>query len=316
MQLRVIQYVLKVAETGSFSKAAELLFVSQPALSQSIKRLENELGVELFRRENNTVTVTSAGELFLEDGKAIAELSERIKKRMYDVQDLKYGDISIGVSPFYEKYYLSKILPEFHRQYPGVQIKVIENYTGVLEELVMERKIDLCIMSLPLSIPSLHYEPLFEEIILLAVPPGHPLNSEIPSASGGERPVADLSLFRNEKFIMYKQGRRMRAIGMDLCNQAGFVPDIIFETHNCETINALIAGGMGVGFVPMATEICCPPEQRAVYYSLRLKKAVRTFAVVHNNSIYHSSAVKEFIRIAHSLSDSIKNNRQNSNICT
>ncbi len=310
MQLQVIQYVLKVAETGSFSKAAELLFVSQPALSQSIKRLEDELGVELFRRENNTVTVTSAGELFLEDGKIIAELNERIKKKMHDAQGLKYGDISIGVSPFYEKYYLSKILPEFHKQYPGVQIKVIENYTGVLEELVMKKKIDLCIISIPLSIPSLHFEPLFEESILLAVPPQHPINSQICSKPGEGRPVADLSLFKNDKYIMYKQGRRMRAIGMDLCNQAGFIPDIIYETHNCETINALIAGGMGVGFIPMATEICCPPEQRAVYYFLQSQKAVRTFAVVFNDDKYHSTAVEEFIRIARSLSGSIKDIRQ------
>mgnify|MGYP000905337653 CR=1 FL=1 len=310
MQLEAIKYVLRVAETGSFSKAAELLFISQPAISQSVKRLENELGVDLFRRESNSVTLTSAGKLFVEDGKAMVELSKRMKKRIFDVQNLKYGNISIGVSPFYEKFYLSKILPEFHKEYPGVDIEIVENYTGVLEDLVLRRKIDLCITPLPLTIQSLNYEPLFEESILLAVPIQHPLNSKICPDSGEERLVADLSLFKDEEFIMYRQGRRMRAMCMDLCKQAGFIPNIIFEANNSEILNALVAGGMGVGFVPMGIEICCPPEQRAAYYFLQSQNATRTFTIVYNDDAHHSTIVDEFIRIAHSLSSNMNNGKQ------
>jgi LysR family hydrogen peroxide-inducible transcriptional activator len=306
LQLRDIQYVLKVSELGSFSRAAEELFVSQPALSQSVQKLENELGVKLFRRERNSVTLTYAGSIFVNEAQNIKETIDRIENKMSEAQDLKYGDLSIGVSPFYEKYYLSKILPEFHKKYPGIKLKITEGYTGELEELVMAKKIDLCIVSLPLNIASLYYEILFEENILLAVPPDHKLNSKLQKAARpGQYPTVDLSFFKNDDFIMYRPRRRLRSIGLDLCNEAKFVPNIIYETNNCETINALAAGGMGIGFIPMAAAYSCVSGQKAVYYSLAMPKAVRQFAVVYEKDIYHSSAIYEFIRIAHSLSDQI-----------
>ena len=100
MQLRDIHYVLAAADEGSFSKAAVKVHVSQPALSQLIQRLEDELGVKLFVRKSNRVTLTPAGKIFYEDGKVILALSDPLIHEMNDFQSLKKGELTISVSPF------------------------------------------------------------------------------------------------------------------------------------------------------------------------------------------------------------------------
>jgi len=111
MNLRDIQYVLAVHEEGGFSKAAKKLFVSQPCLSQSIQRLEKELTTELFCRENNVVTLTKAGQLFIEDGQEILNLCKSMRMRIADVVESEHVHLKVGISIFYSPYYSHLIFP-------------------------------------------------------------------------------------------------------------------------------------------------------------------------------------------------------------
>lgn len=297
MEFRDILYVLNVAETKNFTQAAGNLFVSQPALSQSIQRLEHELGTCLFQRSHHQVILTPAGETFCKDGRKILELTKQMKEDVQETEQFKNQKLSIGISPFYEKYYLSQILPEFKKQYSDIDIRVIENYTCELEQLVKKGELDLCIMTLPLTVPSLSFVPIFKEKIVLAVPPYH-WSTRLGSAESRKKvqPV-DLALFKDEPYIMYKPGRRMRKTSMQLCREAGFSPNIVFETQSCEAINAMIVQGMGIGFLPVAIESLCPHDQRPVYYSINSQKAVRTFAIVYDKKSERNKVLNKFIKI-------------------
>ena len=123
--LKDIEYIRAVAREGSFSAAAASCFISQPALSLAVKRLEQELGVSLFERSTHSVKLSTAGELFLSEGENILMLSSQLKERMVGLSQLKKGNIRMGISTFYSSYYLTRNLPSFYRLHPGIKIDIV-----------------------------------------------------------------------------------------------------------------------------------------------------------------------------------------------
>lgn len=293
MQIREIEYVAAVAETGGFSKAAERLHVSQPALSQSIQRLEERLGVKLLNRALSPVRLTEAGGAFMEHGYEVLLARDMMLKKMSDLRDLKTGTLAVGISQFYGKYYISRLLPEFKRRHPGIRVNIVEELSSELEDQILKGKIDFGIFSLPIESPKIRHETIFEETLLLAAPPDHPL-----AAADGSLPKVDLRKFRNDDFVMLKEGQRLRTIVLELCRKAGFTPRIAFETQFLETANAFIAGGMGVGFIPDAIRRYSIPEHRAAYFRLRGGGASRTIVAAYHEDAYLSRPARACIDLA------------------
>ena len=301
MQLRDIQYVVTLAETLNFSKAAKALFISQPALSQSIRRLEDELGVTLFSRRNNAVELTRAGELFLEDGQKILQLSSHLKRQMEDIQKLKQGKLCIGITSLFGRFYFPKIYQVFRKLYPGVEILISEDTSENLAALILRGKIEFAILPLPLLSESLAYEPIVEEETLLAVPPGHPINRHMPEPPQGEFNSVDIGQFQNDDFIMLYPGQRIRTLCIHACREAGFEPHIVFETRNTDTVCGLVSAGMGVGFIPETISRTQSEQCRAVFYRIREMKANRKMVAAYHRTDGLSCSAQEFIRIAHDL---------------
>ena len=301
VQLRDIQYVVTLAEELNFSKAAKTLFISQPALSQAIKRLEDELGVTLFSRRNNTVELTRAGELFREDGHKILQLSNHLKRQMEDIQKQKQGKLCIGITSLFGRFYFPKIYQVFRKLYPGIEILVSEDTSEGLEALILRGKIEFAILPLPLLSNQLVYEPIVEEETLLAVPPGHPINQHMHTPPMGEFNCVDIGQFQDDDFIMLYPGQRIRTLCIQACRAAGFEPHIVFETRNTDTVCGLVSAGMGVGFIPETISRAQSEQCRAVFYRIREMKANRKMvaAYYHAESLSHSAL--EFIRIAHDI---------------
>jgi DNA-binding transcriptional LysR family regulator len=295
MQIRDMEYAVALAEAGGFSRAAERVFVTQPALSQGIQRLEDELGVKLFNRESSPLAPTSAGEIFLEETRSLLEIYNTIPKKMTDLQNLRRGKINIGISQFYGRYYLSEIIHQFHRKYPGIELYMVEEISSVLEDMILKGRLDFCIFSLPIIAPDIVWKPIFEEEILFAVPKDHPLNATHLNSKSKKLSEVDLSLFANDNFIIIKSGQRLHTITLDFCKQMGFTPNIIFETRNVETANIFVARGMGVGFVPAGLLRVIAAKDRAVYYHLKSLNPKRTFVVAYHENHYLSNAAKAFI---------------------
>ncbi|MCR8842902.1 LysR family transcriptional regulator [Paenibacillus sp. SC116] len=291
MEIRQLQYAIQIAEERNFSRAAEKLHIAQPSLSQQLSKLEKEIGVLLFQRTTNSVELTHAGTVFVERAQAIIDSLEQLKKEMFDISQTKAGKVTIGTMPITGSHLLPHVLPSFHRRYPDIELVLTEEpSTSNLVKLTAQGKNDLCLLSLPLSDPSLEYEPILEEEIVLAVPRNHRLATATISESSTGIPLADV---KDEPFIFLKRGQGFRQITMDLCSQAGFEPQIVFESSNIETVQSLVATGMGVALVP-AFIATAPRSEFVPQYVALEGQPSRTLVLAYRSGRYMSKAAEAF----------------------
>lgn len=297
MQLRNIEYVLGIAETGSFSQAAKRLYISQPALSQAIQRLEDELGAKLFIRKNKETSLTRAGELFVEDAKKILMLSEQIKKKMNDIKSVKEGEISIGISQYNGQIYFSNVLIKFKRLYPNIKITILEDFSSVLERKLAMGQLDFALFTTPVGAGEFLCDHLFFEEILLATPQDHPIKNALaphPRRFGSVR----LSWFKDDAFVLMKPGHRFRTVTDTLFRQAGIAPPVVFESRSSNTIQSFITGGIGIGFITTTGQRNTPPQWQSAYYHLEDVDAKREHVIAYNRDGYLSHAAQAFIGLA------------------
>lgn len=286
MEIRQLMYVVQIAAERNFSRAAEKLHIAQPSLSQQLSKLEKELGVLLFKRSTNSVEPTYAGAVFVEKARHILDMVEQLRREMEDIAELRRGRLVIGSLPMTGAHVLPLVIPAFRAAYPEIDLTLIEETTRNLEELTASGGTDVSLLSLPLSEPSLAYEPILEEEIVLAVPARHPL-------ANVSAPVP-LSRLKDEPFILLKKGQGFRAIAHQLCHSAGFEPRVVFESANIETIQSLIAAGMGIGFVPRMVARSVPVEPAPVYLPLA-ERPTRTLVIAYRKGRYLSNAAEAFI---------------------
>ncbi|WP_338551661.1 LysR family transcriptional regulator [Paenibacillus sp. KS-LC4] len=287
MELRQLQYVLQIAIEKNFSRAAEKLHIAQPSLSQQLSKLEQELGVLLFRRTTNSVELTQAGQVFVDKSQTILDAIEQLKQEMDDMAQMRRGRLVVGTLPITGSHILPLVLPVFGAQYPQIEVVLVEDTSAKLEQLTASGGTDLSLLSLPLADTSLAWEPLMEEEICLAIPPQHPL-------AESTEPVP-ISLLRNEPFIGLKKGQGFRQITVELCQASGFTPQIVFESSNIETVQSLVAGGMGIAFVPKMLTRQRGSEFAPIYLPLS-PKASRTLVIASRKGRYLSKATEAFIR--------------------
>ncbi|GIO55207.1 MULTISPECIES: LysR family transcriptional regulator [Paenibacillus] len=292
MELRQLQYALQIAQERNFSRAAEKLHIAQPSLSQQLSKLEKELGVLLFQRNTSTVELTHAGASFMEQAQKIIDAVELLRQEMADISQLKSGKVVIGSMPITGAHLLPHVLPTFKRQYPDIEITLLEDSSMNLEKLTAGGKSDLSLLSLPLQEPSLTYEVIGEEKIDLAVPESHPLAAR---AKAGKPVPVRIDELSGESFIVLKKGQGFRKITFDLCQQAGFEPKVVFESNNMETIQSLVATGMGITLVPRFIARAPRSEFVPVYLPLAEPVPSRTLVVAYRRGRYLSKAAEAFI---------------------
>ncbi|WP_409346667.1 LysR family transcriptional regulator [Paenibacillus sp. MBLB4367] len=292
MEIRQLQYAVQIAADKNFSRAAEKLHIAQPSLSQQLAKLEKEIGVLLFQRNTNSVEATHAGSVFVEKAQTILDMIAQLKKEMEDISQMRKGRLIVGSLPMTGAHILPRILPVFYKLHPGIEVMLVEETTSNLESLTASGQTDISLLTLPVIDPALSYEPLIEEEIELAVPQQHPL-AEL--ARNGE-PV-DVSILRDEPFIVLKRGQGFRQLAFELCAAAGFVPRVVFESSNIETVQSLVAAGMGISFVPsmIARELGSPFVP--VYLKL-IGAPSRMLVIAYRKGRYLSKAAEAFISTA------------------
>jgi LysR family hydrogen peroxide-inducible transcriptional activator len=293
MELRQLQYAIQIAAERNFSRAAEKLHIAQPSLSQQLSKLEKEIGVLLFQRNTSSVELTHAGETFIEQAQKILDAVELLHQQMSDISQLRGGKVVVGSMPITGSHLLPYVLPSFKLAFPDIEINLLEDSSMNLEKLTALGRTDLSLLSLPLVEPSLAYEVIGEELIDLAVPPHHPLALRA-SNSHSALPV-QLEELKDESFIVLKKGQGFRTMTFDLCQKAGFVPQVVFESSNMETIQALVAAGMGVTLVPRYIARAPRSEFVPVYLPLAEPVPYRTLVVAYRKGRYLSKAAEAFI---------------------
>ncbi len=263
-------YVKTIAEEKSISKAARRLFISQPSLSQYIKRLEQELGTELFKRTPGGLSLTHAGERYYETAVRILNLYESLEREISDINGLKTGKIQLGITSHLGTSVLSQVLPSFHLRFPRVECRITEDTSDALEEMLSKRDLDFVIMHAPKdpSTSGLCYELLSRDPFLIVAPKGHPLKA-FAREKEGDYPELDLKHLNGQPFLMVHKGQRIRQITDSILSKAGIhQPEILFTLKSFETIQQLCAEGMGITLLPRQYSKITFLRQKPDYYSI------------------------------------------------
>ncbi|MBS4192330.1 LysR family transcriptional regulator [Bacillus sp. FJAT-49705] len=244
MELRHLKYFITVAKELHFSRAAELLQMAQPPLSQQIKQLEEEMGVKLFNRTQRRVELTEAGVSFYERA---CELLENLNFACDEAQKIhlgEKGDIILGFTGSPTFHILPRVLQVSKQEYPELKIELKELTTAEQVRALNKGEIHVGLLVPPINSNLLNIETLNEGSFVIALPKKHPLVKQ-------GAPV-DLSSLANENFLMprRKDGPGYYDAMMNLCYQAGFEPNIILEAKQYLTFISLVSFGIGVALLP------------------------------------------------------------------
>ena len=253
MQLHQLRYFLAVARARNFSRAAEQCHVSQPSLSQQVRKLEDGLGERLFERTKREVALTPAGELLVAHAERVLEELDHARERVRDLRGLVRGRVALGALPTVAPYYLPERLRAFAVKFPGVEVVVHEDTTAQLAAAVLAKEIDVALVSLPVERAGLQAEEFFDEPLLVALPERHRL--------AGRRGLT-LDDLENESFILMKEGHCLAGQALQFCRLNGFAPRLSFRSAQIETVLAFVAAGWGVSVIPAMARRAGPKSVR------------------------------------------------------
>ena len=241
MEWQQLEYFCVVAKTEHFHKAAELLNISQPALSRSIKKLEAELGISLFERVGRSVKLNKFGYTFL---KRVENGLNEISIGVQEINQLKNpytGTVSIAFLQTFGISILPEIVRDFNERYPHVEIQLYQNNIFSSIQQLLNREVDLCLITAIAGHPEINWQSLFDEELFLYVPTNHRL---------AERSSVSLSEIGKENFIAFKKELGMREVINNFCEEAGFTPVIKFEGEDVPTLAGLVSAGLGITIIP------------------------------------------------------------------
>jgi LysR family transcriptional regulator, hydrogen peroxide-inducible genes activator len=268
MELHQLRYFCAVAETGSFSRAAEQCHVAQPSLSQQILKLEDELGARLFDRLGRSVRLTDLGKTFLPRARAVLRELEAAKGDVRERKDSISGPISVGVIPTVAPYFLAPHLTAFTRQFPQAQLTVVEEITPILLERLRASRVDVALLALPIRGHEFEAFPLLTEHLFAALPKNHKL---------ARRDSLSLKDLHAEPFLLLRDGHCFRDTAVAACDRARLSPQVIFESGQFSSILSMVGTGMGVSIVP---EMAVDKHQGCRYVRIADAEATRTIGAV------------------------------------
>ncbi len=241
MEWQQFEYFQVVARMQHITRAAETLSISQPALSRSIARLEEELGVPLFERQGRTIRLNHYGELFLKRVDRIMKEFQEGKQEIQDLLDPGYGEVSVGFMPTLGTYLIPNLISSFQVDYPNVNFRFKQNANDSLLAQLESGEIDFCLVSSIEDNPQVQWIQLWSEELFIIVPSHHRL-AHCESVTLQE--IAD------EPFVLLEKGNGLRGITDQLFHEAGISPKVTFEGAEVHTIVAFVAAGLGVTLIP------------------------------------------------------------------
>jgi DNA-binding transcriptional LysR family regulator len=237
MELRQLEYFIEVARCQNFTRAAEHLLVAQPAISKSIQKLEQELGLQLIDRANKHVSLTPEGDVFLRHALAILDKVQEAKLEMDEMRGLEKGEIRIGLPSMVGSYFFPHVIKEFKRKYQSLQISVVEEGTMQIQKLIERKEVDLGIIALENPSAEIDFYPLFKEEMIVCVPRSHPL------ATRQSISYQDLI---HEPLILFKEGYFQRQLILEMSKITGITPNVTFSSNQLSLIKSLVTEGLGI----------------------------------------------------------------------
>ena len=282
MEIHQLRYFCKVADLGSFTRAASACFVAQPSLSQQIIKLEAELGSPLFERLARRVILTDAGQRLRPIAAQILRLVDEARSEV--VGDSEAGRLAVASPPTVVPYFLTGVLKTFADAHPRVQVEVSEDVTSAIIQRIHDCEVDLAVLPLPIEGTDFEVEPLFEEELFLLLPAGHRL---------AQRSRITIDQIQDEPFILLNDAHCLTGNALGFCRQKRFQPISTSRVNQLATIQELVSLGQGISLIPaMARHLDTDP--RRVYRSLAGDRPMRTIGLVRLASRRPSDLAERF----------------------
>lgn len=241
MNIRDLEYIIAVSEQKSFIKASEVCFVSQPALSMQIKKLEDELDVILFERQYKTVILTEAGKAIVEKAKIILAEVNNLKQLAKSFHSPLSGILKMGLFPTIAQYILPDILKIFQKDLPDLLLHPVEEKTPIIEKMLNSGEIDCAILASPVDEHLFSFNPIFKDQLYAAVPAKHKLANE---------KTINLNQLTKEPLLLLEEGHCLRSQTLSFCAQSEHPLNINRTTTSLESLRHMVLAGFGVTIIP------------------------------------------------------------------
>ncbi|MBN1365552.1 MAG: LysR family transcriptional regulator [Syntrophaceae bacterium] len=294
MYIKQMEYIVKIAEEGSITKAAEQLYITQSALDQQLLKLEKELGLQLFQRVKNGFTLTEAGKVYLSYARKIINLKKEAYLIIDEIAHKYAGTLKIGLTPERGIEMFIKVYPEFYKSYPDMTIIPHEFPVKVQMEMIASDMLDIGFVTLS-SLPKGGYEfiPIKQENFVLAIPISHRY-ARLANPPGVPYATIDLSLFKDDVFVFIFKESTQRSIIDPLFEKAGYKPKVILETNSNQTSYSMVQNGLSCSFLP---DYYAYPDDNVACFNLPDTPPWKLFAT-YKKGRYIGSAANDFIKLA------------------
>jgi LysR family transcriptional regulator, transcription activator of glutamate synthase operon len=285
VELRQLQYFVKVAKLQHVTRAAEALHVAQSAVSRQIHRLEEELGVRLFMQKGRNVQLTAVGQLFLRRAESLLTDLDRAVMEIHEFLDPEVGEIRLGFPHSHGYHLVPRVVAAFRKLHPNVKFRFRQGMSASLIKDVAESEVDLAFISpYPEKNDLVTGEIILIEELFAILPENHPLAMEV---------AIDLEQLKDETFVLFSPGYSLRSLVWEACLAAGFTPKIGFEGEETDTIRGLVSAGMGVSLLPEMALYQTSSMMPAVV-KVRHPHVIRNVGLIRRNGIKLPTIVQMF----------------------
>ena len=285
MNLRDLKYIVEVAREKNFARASAKVFVSQPALSMQIKKLEETLGVEIFERDKQNFLITPVGAEIIKKAEIILQESEEIKMIAKNSKDPHKGEIRIGAFPTVASYFLPNFVKNIHKKFPHLKIFLIEAKSDELITKLKSGELDFCLLAMPVKDDNLIGEKIFSEKFLLATPKGHPFS---------KKSKIQIKELRKQELMLLDDGHCLRDQALEICSMVRAYENQDFRATSLETLRQMVANGTGITLIP---EIAVRNDDKISYIKI-FNAPFRTIGIHYRKSSVQKNLIKEIIKLA------------------
>ena len=242
MNIRSLQYFVKLAELKHFSRAASACFVSQPTLSTQVRKLEDELGVTLIERAPHKLILTPIGEDIAHRAKHILRDIEHVKDAARRSRNPETGTIKLGIFPTLAPYFLPHVIPVIRQKYPQLKLQLTEEKTDAILNMLDQGRLDAGVLALPVDAEGMEIELLFTEPFVAAMPCSHPLS---------EKQFIGIGDLEGAELLLLEEGHCLREQALAVCGLAGAHERVDFQATSMETLRHMVAANAGVTLLPV-----------------------------------------------------------------
>tara|TARA_Y100001956_G_C4125578_1_gene189866 strand:+ start:2283 stop:3176 length:894 start_codon:yes stop_codon:yes gene_type:complete len=282
MDLKRLHYFNQLAKTGNFTKAADQLGIAQSALSTSIKKLEQQLGLKLVNRTERQMSLTAEGQVLLRHAKIILEDVEQAEKELQELKGLTSGVIKFGAPAMLASYFLPDALEQFKKAYPGIQINIHEAGTATLAQMLVNGELDLALIRGDREHEQIRQSLLAQDQIAACVPISHPF---------AKRSAITLDEFCQQPLVLFKNGYFLRETVNSYCQQNKLTPQVHFETNLPELLKSMVRRQVGIGTC-LPILVADDPELKAIPFDPPIPLQL---GIGWKSSHYLSTAAKAFV---------------------